>query len=294
MKTLLTLAGLTALAVVGCHSEPPRELIDARAAYQRAQQNPAAPLAVADMHDAHVALTDAEKRFEDDGDSRETKDAAYIAQRRAVAANSKANTLQSLEQKKLAQADLARFKDDTAVSTRAQLSATKGALASAQSQAESERQARAEADRMAQDALSKIAGLKAQQSERGLVLTLSGSVLFATNKSELLPASQGRLDEVAKALKEDKRNITIVGHTDSQGADDYNVKLSQARADSVRKYLSTHGVPENRVRAEGMGKAQPIADNASPEGRANNRRVEIILENGGGAQGSQMTNGMKP
>ena len=83
MKTLLSLVGLGALAL-GCHSEPPRELIDARAAYQRAQANPGAKLAASDMYDARGALTTAEKTFADDGDSQETKDAAYIAQRRAV------------------------------------------------------------------------------------------------------------------------------------------------------------------------------------------------------------------
>jgi outer membrane protein OmpA-like peptidoglycan-associated protein len=292
MKTILTLVGLGAFAL-GCHSEPPRELLDARAAYQRAQENPGAARAASDLHDAQVALTTAEKKFEDDGDSQETKDSAYIAQRRAVGANAKANAFQSLEQKKMAEAELAKFKDNMAVATRAQLGATKGALANAQSQAESERSARADADRRAMEALDKIAGLKSQQSDRGLVLTLSGSVLFATGKSELLPNARGRLNDVARALKEDQRNITIVGHTDSQGADDMNMKLSQARADSVRSYLTSKGVPGDRVRAEGLGKTQPMADNATAEGRANNRRVEIILENASGGS-KPSTNGGTP
>jgi outer membrane protein OmpA-like peptidoglycan-associated protein len=285
MKTILTLVGLGAFAL-GCHSEPPRELLDARAAYQRAQENPGAARAASDLHDAQVALSTAEKKFEDDGDSQETKDSAYIAQRRAVGANAKANALNSLEQKRMAEAELAKFKENMAVATRAQLGATKGALANAQSQAESERSARADADRRAMEALDKIAGLKSQQSDRGLVLTLSGSVLFTTGKSELLPNAKGRLNDVARALKEDQRNITIVGHTDSQGADEMNMKLSQARAESVRSYLTSKGVPGDRVRAEGLGKTQPMADNATAEGRANNRRVEIILENASGSKAS--------
>jgi outer membrane protein OmpA-like peptidoglycan-associated protein len=124
------------------------------------------------------------------------------------------------------------------------------------------------------------------------VLTLSGSVLFATGKSTLLPTSKGRLNDVARALKEDPRSITIVGHTDSQGADEMNMKLSQARAESVRTYLTSQGVPADRVRAEGLGETQPVVDNGTAEGRANNRRVEIILENAAGAKAT--TNGSAP
>src|SRR6185369_14983622 len=112
-----------------------------------------------------------------------------------------------------------------------------------------------------------------------LVLTLSGSVLFASGKSVLLPMALTRLSEAAKALKEDGRSITIIGHTDSQGSDESNQKLSVARAEAVRKYFVTQGLPGDRVKAEGAGESQPIADNATPEGRANNRRVEIVLEN---------------
>jgi outer membrane protein OmpA-like peptidoglycan-associated protein len=278
MKTVLTIAGLCACALA-CHPEPPRELIDARAADQRAQQNPGSQLAASDLYDARKGLTAAEKKFADDGDTPATRDAAYVAQRQAIGANAEGNAMQSLQQKKLAQRELASFKDSMAASTRAQLGATKGALADAQSQTESERRARAAADRRAKDALDKIAGLQSRQSDRGLVLTLSGSVLFATGKSELLPTAQGRLADVARALVGDQRNITIVGHTDAQGADEMNMRLSQARAESVKRYLTSHGVPGDRVRAEGLGKTQPVADNGTPEGRANNRRVEVILEN---------------
>lgn len=278
MKKLVSILGCGVLAL-GCHSEPPRELLDARVAYQRAQQNPGARLATADMYDARTDLNAAERSFRDDGDSQETRDAAYVAQRRAVAANAKANALQSLEQKRLADVDLAKFRANMAAANAAQLDATKNALAGAQSEIESQRQARAAADKRAHEAFDKIAGLKAEQSDRGLVLTLSGSVLFATGKSTLLPAAQGRLKEVANALKEDKRSITIVGHTDSTGGDELNQKLSQARADAVRGYLVSQAVPADRIRTEGLGEKQPIADNGTPEGRANNRRVEIILEN---------------
>jgi len=113
-----------------------------------------------------------------------------------------------------------------------------------------------------------------------MVITLSGSVLFASAKSDVLPDARAKLDSVAKALLEQDPNSKIVvdGYTDSQGSASYNQDLSQRRAASVRDYLVAHGLPANRVTAEGFGLASPIADNSSPEGRANNRRVEIVVQ----------------
>jgi outer membrane protein OmpA-like peptidoglycan-associated protein len=93
-----------------------------------------------------------------------------------------------------------------------------------------------------------------------------------------MPSAQKQLADVAKALQKDERSIVVVGHTDATGDDEKNMQLSQKRADAVSKFLTTHGVSEQRVRTEGMGERQPVADNKSPEGRANNRRVEVILE----------------
>jgi outer membrane protein OmpA-like peptidoglycan-associated protein len=95
----------------------------------------------------------------------------------------------------------------------------------------------------------------------------------------LLSSAQVKLDQVAKALLDVRaRNLIVEGHTDSQGSDSYNQGLSQRRADAVRDYLVQRGYPADRIQARGMGKSHPIADNASPEGRANNRRVEIVIE----------------
>ena len=111
-----------------------------------------------------------------------------------------------------------------------------------------------------------------------MVITLSGAVLFASGKSDLLPAAMNALDNVVTALKANPdRNITVEGHTDSQGQRAYNMDLSQKRADSVRTYFATHGIPGEIIKAVGLGPDRPVADNAKPEGRANNRRVEIIV-----------------
>ena len=126
-------------------------------------------------------------------------------------------------------------------------------------------------------ALSSLAMLK--EEERGLVLTLSGSVLFRSAESALLPQAQAKLDQVVKALLAiPARNLIVEGHTDSQGSDAYNQGLSQRRADAVRDYLVQKGYPSDRIQARGKGEGSPIAQNSSAEGRANNRRVEIVIE----------------
>ena len=121
-----------------------------------------------------------------------------------------------------------------------------------------------------------------------MVITLSGSVLFASNHAELLPSAQLKLNDVALALtrQDAESKIVVEGHTDSQGQPAYNMDLSQRRAQSVRDYLVSRGIAADRVTAQGFGLTRPIADNTSPEGRANNRRVEIVVQPGQGAAAS--------
>jgi len=142
-----------------------------------------------------------------------------------------------------------------------------------------EQKARLDADKRtaeAQAALAKLAAVK--EEERGLVITLSGSVLFASGKSALLPAAQNRLNQVADALMATKeRSLIVEGHTDSQGSSSSNQDLSQQRANAVRSYIISRGYPGDLITAQGIGEDRPVANNASTEGRANNRRVEIII-----------------
>ena len=120
---------------------------------------------------------------------------------------------------------------------------------------------------------------KVKEESRGMVITLSGSVLFASGKWELLPIAKDRLDQVAVALQntDASQKIVVEGHTDSTGPDSENLKLSEDRAKSVREHLVSKGVASNRISAVGKGESVPVSDNNSPEGRANNRRVEIIV-----------------
>ena len=137
-----------------------------------------------------------------------------------------------------------------------------------------------DSEKQTADALAALASLAAvKEEERGLVVTLSGSVLFRSAKSSLLPSAQVKLDQVANALLDVRaRNLIVEGHTDSQGSESYNQDLSQRRADTVRDYLVRKGYPAERIQARGMGEGHPIGNNASAEGRANNRRVEIVIE----------------
>jgi outer membrane protein OmpA-like peptidoglycan-associated protein len=126
--------------------------------------------------------------------------------------------------------------------------------------------------------LATIAAVK--EETRGLVITLSGSILFASNKYALLNTAMTKLDQVAEALKaqdSDKRMV-VEGHTDSQGSDRINQPLSLNRADAVRDYLVSRGVDHDKISAVGMGSSHPLVDNRNAENRADNRRVEIIIQ----------------
>ena len=111
------------------------------------------------------------------------------------------------------------------------------------------------------------------------VLTETGrKVLFDFNKATLKPEAKRQLEGVLQALREQPGVQTlVVGHTDSVGSDAYNMGLSQRRSESVATYLAQNGVPRQSIRTEWHGKRQPVASNATAEGRAQNRRVEITL-----------------
>ena len=117
-----------------------------------------------------------------------------------------------------------------------------------------------------------------KEEARGVVITLQGAVLFASSKTDLLPIAETRLDQVHAALKDQGyTKLRIEGHTDSTGSATVNRKLSQDRADSVKRYLVSRGYPSDRIATVGHGPDRPVTDNTTVEGRANNRRVEIVV-----------------
>ena len=105
-------------------------------------------------------------------------------------------------------------------------------------------------------------------------------IYFDTGKSEIKPESEPAISEIVKMLKADpKLRLYVVGHTDNVGAFDYNIKLSQARAAAVvRSLVSKHGIEASRLTAFGDGPTAPVASNNSEEGRAKNRRVELVAQ----------------
>lgn len=117
-----------------------------------------------------------------------------------------------------------------------------------------------------------------RNADGSINLVMPGSITFDTNKSNIKPNFYGTLNKVAQVLTEDnKSGILVTGYTDSTGNDSINIPLSQARAQSVASYLASQGVSTTRINAQGQGSANPIASNATAEGREQNRRVEISI-----------------
>ena len=107
-------------------------------------------------------------------------------------------------------------------------------------------------------------------------VSLSADALFDFDKSEVKPEGMAKLDNLVESIKAGQLEmVTAVGHTDSVGSDAYNNRLSQARAEAVKAYLVNKGIDASRIQTAGKGKTQPVADNATPAGRAKNRRVDI-------------------
>lgn len=292
---------LAAGVLAGCAATVPNELASARTAYQTVISGAASTLVPADVHTAHEALLEAEAAFKDDPKGYHTRDLAYVAQRKAELAGALSATAAERGNTAAANAEYQVRQDAVMKDTRARLGATETDLAASKSdlansqsnlvasqsqtaqtaaQLATSETARALAEKRASDAMSALAKLAAIKEEsRGLVITLSGSVLFRSDEATLLSEAQSRLGQVADALLETKeRRLLVEGHTDSQGSDAHNQELSQRRADAVRSYLIQRGYDASRVQAVGIGEGRPVADNSSAEGRANNRRVEIVIQ----------------
>jgi outer membrane protein OmpA-like peptidoglycan-associated protein len=227
-----------------------------------------------DLLTARQALDAAERAHEDDPGSNREAHLAYLAERKARIAivSGDIASAQSVEQD--ARAQYQAKLEQSARSSQSKLQDTQSQLKQAE-QGKQDAEARAAA---AMASLQEVATVKEEQ--RGTVVTLSGAVLFPTGGEALSDIARQSLDKVAQALVEQPKgaHIRIEGYTDARGSDTSNQALSQRRAMAVRDYLATRGVDGSMLEAVGRGEADPIASNDSADGRANNRRVEIVIQ----------------
>jgi len=115
-------------------------------------------------------------------------------------------------------------------------------------------------------------------AEEVVRISVLDGVNFEFDQATLLPDASTLLDENVDFLKsDDSLRVRIEGHCDELGSDSYNQKLSENRAISVYNYLKSHGIATHRMNTEGFGRKKPVADNATEEGRAQNRRVELVI-----------------
>jgi outer membrane protein OmpA-like peptidoglycan-associated protein len=297
---------LLALAAAGCaSSQPSPELLEARRTYDQVRYSNASQYAPARVLAAKQALEQAEVAHEDDAGSFEERSLAYIAQRKATIAAAYADMerahreyiaadqryrqlqeqlrIQAQRQADASQGNLGTMRQELAAQGRQlrdqqqQLAASQAELELKRAELERERRAR----ELAEKSLAEIATVK--EEPRGMVITLEGEVLFPSGQSTLLPLARQRLDRVANVLKElaPDKTIQVEGHTDSRGAAALNQRLSQARANTVRDYMIGRGLEAHRLRALGRGESEPLVSNDTAEGRANNRRVVLVVQKNG-------------
>ncbi len=286
----LIAASIAAILLSGCASTPPSPVgaAEARSKLTRLQANPdLATRAPAAIKDAELAVRTAEL-------PQNNLDLAnhlvYVADRKVDIAAAQAATAMAESQRQglSDQRDKARLDARTreADKTASRLATANGALADEKRNSEASRDEADAARLAAVNAAVKSAQLQqqldklnARPTDRGMVLTL-GDVLFTSGQADLKAGAATNLNKLALFLTNyPDRNVTIEGYTDSVGSEDYNVGLSQRRADSVKTFLAGQGVGSARLTAAGKGKSNPVAANDSAAGRQQNRRVEVIISN---------------
>lgn len=288
-KTLIALA-VSSLLIAGCASVPKASpgVTQVRDKLSRLQSAPdlgsRAPVA---MKDAEEAVRAAEMVK---GDESLTKHLVFIADRKVDTAKALAEAAQAEgqrtalnEQREKVRLDARTLEADAAkaeaVSARADSAEQKLSADRARLDADSARAAAATSQQENAELQRQIEGMNAQVTDRGVVLTL-GDVLFTTGKADLNVAAAGNLGRLATFLANyPTRTALVEGFTDSTGSDDFNLDLSRRRAEGVKAYLVGQGVAGERLTASGKGESSPIGDNATVDGRRQNRRVEVVISN---------------
>lgn len=269
-------------------------LQEAQASYQQTENDAVvvenAPVA---LEQAEEAVAMAQASLKSGKDKATVDHHAYIAQQRIKIAKETALLNAAQDEVKQAESErqkvliMARQAEAEASEQRAEASEQRAeeALSEAEQErmeAERAREAAEEARQRAQELAERVNELEAQQTERGLVLTL-GDVLFDVDEATLKPGGQRAVTELSNFLQEySERSVLIEGHTDNTGSDSYNQELSQRRANAVRQALIAQGIAGTRIRSLGLGEQYPKASNNSNAGRQQNRRVEVIISDKSG------------
>lgn len=260
---------LSAFLLTACSSTPktPSEVTDVRNKLMRLQADPQlasrAPVA---LKDAEEAVQAAEKVPKDKSLAHHL---VWVADHKIDIASAQAQTRLLEDQRK----GLTEARETARLDSRTlEADIARGDANAARSEADLARQ-------QADDLQRQIAELNAKETDRGLVVTL-GDLLFETGKSELKGGAASNLSKLSAFLTQyPDRTVIIEGHTDNVGSDDYNVNLSQRRANSVQQFLLAQGIASNRLSSSGKGENFPVASNDSSSGRQMNRRVEVIIAN---------------
>jgi len=236
-----------------------------------------------------AAAREAKARADADAEAKRRNDAeiarAQAEEARAAAEQAKAEA-EKMKQEALAAAQEAQAAKEAAEKAQAEAVAQQQVLAAeadkAKASAAQSENLRQQAEKEKQELRARLlqqlnSVLATRDSARGLIANMS-DVLFRSGSVELLPAARERLAKVSGiVLAYPSLHVSIEGHTDSVGSDEYNQDLSERRAQSVRDYFVRGGIPAGAVDARGFGKAEPVASNETAEGRQQNRRVELVL-----------------
>ncbi len=281
-----TIAALTAssiatlLALSACETAPQDGglLPEARNAVAQAEADPnVAKYAATELTRARQLLVNAEDAARQKGAAdKVASHYAYLATQMSRIAEQRAHEQVATARIKAGEGDrqaiLLSARESEAQRAKAMAEQARGEAQNAQAQVA---QAQAESQRLA----ALLEDMQASQTSRGIVLTL-GDVLFDTGRAELKPGAARPIDQIAAFLNEHPdRRVQIEGFTDSQGGNDYNLELSQKRADAVAMAIIQRGIDAQRVRAMGYGEEFPKANNADAGSRQLNRRVEIVVSN---------------
>ena len=243
--------------------------------------------AVQSAEDARIITIRKIKAEDDAAQQKARMDAEQAAQQSQLAAQ-QAQAQAQQEAAQRAQADAQRAQAEAAA---AEAEARAKQAREAQQAAEQSAQQAAQQAEQARERLKQQlnAVLQTTETARGLIVNMS-DVLFDFNKYTLKPEAREKLAKVSGILLAyPNLKLQVEGYTDNIGSDEYNQKLSEERADSVRDYLVSQSVPDGNISATGFGKSNPIADNSTNAGRAQNRRVELVVS--GAAIGIQGDSG---